>query len=68
MLNIWLDTYNEKHDVFGWNLDKHVKTECLNPCARCKNFTKDFPHCKLPAIKSVTCNCDDGKFRYYEEE
>ena len=33
-INMW----NEKHDVYGWNLNRHPETDKLNPCEGCFHF------------------------------
>lgn len=58
--------WNEKHDLYGWNLNRHPDIDNPNPCEGCIHCIKDFPYCELPAIKSTTCNCD-GKLKYYEK-
>ena len=48
-----IDMWNEKHDVYGWNLNRHSEFYGSNPCKGCSNFIENFPYCKLSAIKST---------------
>lgn len=58
--------WNTKHDVYGWDLDRHSETENPNPCAKCKHFIEEYPYCDLSPFQSTMCGCD-GKLQYFEE-
>ena len=44
-----IDMWNEKHDVYGWNLNRHSEFYGSNPCKGCSNFI-DYPQLKVQLV------------------
>lgn len=46
-----IDMWNEKHDVYGWNLNRHSEFYGSNPCKGCSNFIENFLIVNYPQLK-----------------